>query len=40
LDSEFAEAYVAAAGRAAECSGVATFNHKDFAKLGVELADF
>jgi predicted nucleic acid-binding protein len=39
-DSEFADAYIAAASRAAECSGVATFNRKDFAKLGVELAEF
>jgi predicted nucleic-acid-binding protein len=39
-DAEFADAYIAAASRAAECSGVATFNLKDFAKLGVELAEF
>ena len=39
-DSEFADAYIAAASRAAECSGVGTFNRKDFAKLGVELAEF
>jgi predicted nucleic acid-binding protein len=38
-DSEFADAYISAASRAAECSGVATFNRKDFAKLGVELAE-
>jgi predicted nucleic acid-binding protein len=38
-DSEFADAYIAAASRAAECSGVATFNRKDFAKLGIELAE-
>jgi len=38
-DSEFADAYIAAASCAAECSGVATFNRKDFAKLGVELAE-
>lgn len=38
-DSEFADAYIAVASRAAECSGVATFNRKDFAKLGVELAE-
>jgi predicted nucleic acid-binding protein len=36
---EFADAYIAAASRTAECSGVATFNRKDFAKLGVELAE-
>ena len=39
-DSEFADAYIAAASRADECSGVGTFNRKDFAKLGVELAEF
>ncbi len=39
-DSEFADAYIAAASRAAECFGVATFNRKDFAKLGIELAEF
>jgi predicted nucleic acid-binding protein len=38
-DSEFADAYIAAASRAAECSGVATFNRKDFAKLGIEPAE-
>ena len=38
-DSEFADAYIAAASRAAKCSGVATFNRKDFAKLGIELAE-
>jgi predicted nucleic acid-binding protein len=38
-DSEFADAYIAASSRATECSGVATFTRKDFAKLGVELAD-
>ena len=37
--SEFADAYLAASSRAAECSGVATFNRKDFVKLGVELAE-
>jgi predicted nucleic-acid-binding protein len=36
--SEFADAYVAASGRAAGCSGVATFNRKDFERLGVEQA--
>jgi predicted nucleic acid-binding protein len=36
--SEFADAYVAASSRSAGCSGVATFNRKDFARLGVELA--
>lgn len=38
--SEFADAYIAAASRVAECSGVATFNRKDFEKLGIELAEF
>ena len=37
--SEFADAYLAASSRAAECSGVATFNRKDFVKLGIELAE-
>lgn len=36
--SEFADAYIAASTRAAGCAGVATFDRKDFAKLGVELA--
>jgi predicted nucleic acid-binding protein len=36
--SEFADAYIAASVRAAGCSGVATFNRKDFARLGVEQA--
>lgn len=36
--SEFADAYVAASSRAAGCSGVATFNRKDFARLGVDQA--
>ena len=36
--SEFADAYVAASGRAAGCAGVATFNRKDFERLGVEQA--
>ena len=39
-DSEFADAYIAASSRATKSSGVATFNRKDFAKLGVELAEF
>lgn len=37
--SEFADAYVAASSRAAGCSGVATFNRKDFARLGIKLAE-
>jgi len=36
--SEFADAYVAASGRPAGCAGVATFNRKDFERLGVEQA--
>lgn len=36
--SEFADAYVAASSRTSGCSGVATFNQKDFARLGVEQA--
>ncbi len=36
--SEFADAYIAASTRAAGCAGVATFDRKDFAKLGVEQA--
>jgi predicted nucleic acid-binding protein len=36
--SEFADAYVAASSRAVGCSGVATFNRKDFVRLGIELA--
>jgi predicted nucleic acid-binding protein len=39
-DSEFADSYIAAASRAVECSGLATFNRKDFANLGVDLAEF
>ena len=37
--SEFADAYIAASTRAAGCAGVATFDRKDFAMLGVEQAD-
>jgi predicted nucleic acid-binding protein len=36
--SEFADAYIAATARAAGCAGVATFDRKDFAKLGIEQA--
>ncbi len=36
---EFADAYIAACARASGCSGVATFNRKDFARLGIDLAD-
>jgi len=35
--SEFADAYIAASSRAAGCSGVATFNRKDSARLGVKM---
>jgi predicted nucleic acid-binding protein len=38
IGSEFADAYVAASSRAAGCAGVATFDRKDFVRLGVELA--
>jgi predicted nucleic acid-binding protein len=38
--SEFADAYVAVNSRAADCSGVATFNRKDFTRLGIEVAEF
>jgi predicted nucleic acid-binding protein len=37
---EFADAYIAASARAAGCDAVATFNTKDFAKLGLPLAKF
>jgi predicted nucleic acid-binding protein len=36
---EFADAYIAASARASACSGVATFDRKDFVRLGVEIAD-
>jgi len=36
--AEFADAYIAASSRAAGCAGVATFDRKDFAKLGIEQA--
>jgi uncharacterized protein len=38
-DSDFADAYLAASSRAAGCSGVATFDKRDLARLGVELAE-
>jgi predicted nucleic-acid-binding protein len=38
-DTEFADAYIAASCRAAGCSDVATFNQKDFVKLGIDLAE-
>jgi predicted nucleic-acid-binding protein len=37
-DSDFADAYLAVSSRAAGCAGVATFNERDFAKLGIERA--
>jgi predicted nucleic acid-binding protein len=37
---EFADAYIAAGARAAGCAGVATFNRKDFIRLGVRTAEF
>ena len=36
---EFADAYIAASAHASTCSGVATFNRKDFARLGVGMLD-
>ncbi len=36
--SEFADAYIAAQSRVAGCDGVATFDHRDFARMGVEQA--
>jgi predicted nucleic acid-binding protein len=36
---EFADAYIAASARASVCSGVATFNRKDFARLGIGVAE-
>ena len=36
--AEFADAYIAAGSRAAGCSGVASFNRRDFARLGLDLA--
>jgi len=38
--TEFADAYIAASSRAAGCSGVATFDRKDFTRLGLEQAKF
>ena len=35
---EFADAYIASGVKASECAGIATFNRKDFSRLGVELA--
>jgi predicted nucleic-acid-binding protein len=35
---EFADAYVAASSRAAACAGVATFNRRDFQRLGIAPA--
>jgi len=37
---EFADAYIAASARSAGCDGIATFNTKDFGRLGLALADF
>lgn len=36
---EFADAYIAASARASACSGLATFDRRDFARLGIEMAD-
>jgi predicted nucleic acid-binding protein len=37
--SDFADAYIAASARTAGCAGVATFNRRDFARLGADLAE-
>jgi predicted nucleic acid-binding protein len=37
--AEFADAYIAASAEASECAGVATFNRKDFSRLGVAPAE-
>lgn len=37
--TEFADAYVAAISRTAGCSEVATFNRKDFIRLGIRTAE-
>jgi predicted nucleic acid-binding protein len=36
---DFADTYIAASARAAGCDGVATFNRKDFGRLGLRTAD-
>lgn len=38
--AEFADAYIAASMGANGCDAVATFNRRDFTKLGVVLAEF
>ena len=38
--AEFADAYIAASCAANGCEAVATFNERDFRKLGVALAKF
>lgn len=38
--AEFADAYIAADCRAAACDGVATFDRRDFERLGVAPASF
>jgi len=37
---EFADAYIAASARAEGCDAIATFNTKDFGRLGLKIADF
>ena len=37
---EFADAYIAVSARASACDGVATFDAKDFGRLGLGIADF
>jgi hypothetical protein len=38
-NSEFADSYIASSADAVGRAGAATFNGKDFARLGVRLAD-
>jgi predicted nucleic acid-binding protein len=38
-NSEFADAYIASSAEAASCEGFATFNIRDFGRLGVRLAE-
>jgi len=37
---EFADAYIAASARAGGCDAIATFNARDFGRLGLAIADF
>lgn len=38
--SEFADAYIAASANLTDCDDIATFNRKDFRKLGASLFEF